>query len=80
MHHFGIALVVVGITMLVLGIAYHAQFMLALRSGRKHLVAEGLIHGVSPFPVSLTLITAVILLVLGVLTIISMIYHAGPLG
>ena len=34
-RHFGVALVMVGITMLVLGIVYHGQFMLALRISRK---------------------------------------------
>jgi putative membrane protein len=77
-HHFGIALVLVGIMMLVLGILYHGQFMLALRISRKQLTADGLIHGKSPFPVSLTLITAVVLLGISIAAIISMIFHIGP--
>jgi putative membrane protein len=58
-RHFGVALVLVGIAMFVLGIIYHVQFMLALRSSRKQLTEDGLIHGESPFPLSLTLVTAV---------------------
>jgi putative membrane protein len=77
-RHFGIALVLVGITMLVLGIIYHGQFMLGLRSSRKQLVEDGLIHGKSPFPPSLTLITAVILLGISVAAMTSMIFHIGP--
>lgn len=77
-RRFGVALALVGITMLLLGIVYHCQFMLALRISRKQLVADGLIHGKSPFPPSLTLITAVILLGVSVAAITSMIFHIGP--
>jgi putative membrane protein len=64
--------------MLVLGIAYHVQFMLGLRHLRESMRAEGLIHGESVFPVSLTLITALILLVIGVAAILSMAFQVGP--
>jgi putative membrane protein len=40
--------------------------------------AEGLVHGESVFPVSLTLITALILLIIGVAAILSMAFHVGP--
>jgi putative membrane protein len=39
---------------------------------------EGLVHGESGFPVSLTLITALILLIIGVGAIMSMAFHVGP--
>jgi putative membrane protein len=42
-RRFGIALVPVGILMLVFGILYHLQFMLALRSARNRLTEDGLI-------------------------------------
>ncbi len=77
-RHFGAALVLVGITMLVIGIIYHLQFMFALRVSRKQFVEDGLIHGKSPFPASFTLITAVILLGISVAAIISMLFHIGP--
>jgi putative membrane protein len=73
-RNFGVALVALGITMLVIGIVYHVQFMLRLRQERKAMVAVGLVHGESHFPVSLTLITAVVLLLIGVAAIISMIF------
>jgi putative membrane protein len=79
-RNFGIALVGLGITMLVIGIIYHAQFMLELRRERKALTAAGLIHGESRFPASLTLITAVILLLIGITAIMSMTMRVGPLG
>ena len=77
-RNFGLALVGLGIVMLVLGIVYHVQFMLGLRHLRESMRAEGLIHGESGCPVSLTLITALILLVIGVAAILSMAFHVGP--
>ncbi len=77
-RNFGLALVGLGIVMLVLGIVYHVQFMLGLRHLRELMRAEGLIHGESGFPVSLTLITALVLLVIGVGAILSMAFHVGP--
>ena len=57
-RNFGTTLVAIGIVMLVLGIVYHVQFMLGLRTVRGHLMTNGLIHGDSVFPPSLTLVTA----------------------
>jgi putative membrane protein len=79
-RHFGEALVMLGITMLVLGIGYHIAFMLALRRQRAQMTHDGLIHGESTFPVSLTLIVALVLLAIGVFAILSMVYHMGPFG
>jgi putative membrane protein len=77
-RNFGLALVGLGIVMLILGIVYHVQFMLGLRHLRESMRAEGLLHGESLFPVSLTLITALILLFVGVGAILSMAFHVGP--
>ena len=79
-RNFGVALVALGILMLVGGIVYHLQFMLHLRHQRQAMVAERLVHGESKFPVSLTLLTAVILLLVGVFAIVSMLFDIGPFG
>ena len=79
-RNFGIALVALGIGMLVLGIVYHVQFMLGLRHVRHEMIAQGLIHGESRFLVSLTLITAVVLLLVGIAAIVSMLFDVGPFG
>lgn len=79
-RNFGVALVALGIVMLIGGIVYHLQFMLHLRHQRDAMIAEGLVHGESKFPVSLTLLTAVILLGLGIVAIISMLFDVGPFG
>ena len=77
-RNFGGALVSLGIGMLVVGIAYHVQFMLGLRRVRKEMRLEGLVHGESVFPVSLTLITAVLLLAIGVVAILGIVFDVGP--
>ena len=77
-RNFGLALVLLGITMLVLGILYHVQFMAELRRERTRMKADGLIHGESAFPVSMTLIVAVLLLVVGLMAITAMVFNVGP--
>jgi putative membrane protein len=77
-RNFGITLVLLGIVMLIGGIVYHSQFMLHLRRERNAMTAAGLIHGESRFPPSLTLITAVLLLLIGVAAIVSMVFQVGP--
>ncbi len=79
-RNFGLALVALGIVMLVLGIGYHVQFMLGLRRLRESMRAEGLVHGETVFPVSLTLVTALVLLLIGVAAILSMAFRIGPFG
>ena len=79
-RNFGVTLVALGILMLVGGIIYHLQFMLHLRHQREAMVADGLVHGESSFPLSLTLITAIVLLLIGVAAIVSMIFDVGPFG
>ena len=75
---FGTTLVWIGIGMLVLGIVYHVQFMIGLRKTREQMHADGLIHAESHFPVSLTLIVAVLLLGLGIFALLSMSFGIGP--
>lgn len=79
-RNFGIALVALGILMLVIGIIYHVQFMLGLRAERSRMSASGQIHGESVFPVSFTLIAALVLLAIGVAAILSMIFSVAPFG
>ena len=78
--HFGLALVLLGVAMLVVGIGYHLSFMYGLRKERAQLKADGLIHGESQYPVSLTLMVALVLLAIGVLAISSMVFNVRPFG
>jgi putative membrane protein len=77
-RNFGLALVILGVGMLILGIIYHLQFMYGLRIQREAMTQEGLIHGQSVFPVSMTLIIAVLLLLVGLMAIASMVFDVGP--
>jgi putative membrane protein len=79
-RNFGLALVALGILMLIVGIIYHIQFMLGLRHLRESMRQDGLLHGESIFPLSLTLITALVLLIIGVAAIVSMMFQVGPFG
>jgi putative membrane protein len=79
-RNFGVTLVALGILMLVGGLIYHVQFMVHLRGERKAMAEAGLIHAQSSFPVSLTLITAAILLFIGIAAIVSMLFQVGPFG
>ena len=77
-RNFGVTLVALGILMLVVGIIYHLQFMLGLRREREEMHEEGLIYAQSRFPASFTLVTAFVLLAIGVFAITSMIFGIGP--
>jgi putative membrane protein len=79
-RNFGLALVLIGTLMLLLGIVYHLQFMAGLRRERAQMKADGLVHGESAFPVSLTLIVAAALLAIGLFAIASMVFSIGPFG
>src|SRR5580704_14488465 len=60
------------------GFAYHVQFMMGLRRLRESMREEGLVHGETVFPLSFTLVTALVLLLIGVAAIMSMVFHVGP--
>lgn len=77
-RNFGTTLVALGVLMLIVGIIYHLRFMLGLRQQRTAMMQLGLVHGESGFPPSLTVITAVLLLLVGVVAISSMVFSTGP--
>jgi uncharacterized membrane protein YidH (DUF202 family) len=70
-RNFGFALIALGILIMAGGIWRHVQFALELRRLRTILTREGLIHGQSAYPVSISLIVAVLLLLLGVAAIVN---------
>jgi putative membrane protein len=77
-RNFGGALVWLGVGMLTVGIIYHLLFMRGLRHMRESMKADGLIHGETSFPVSLTLIIAVLLLIVGLFATASIDLRSGP--
>jgi putative membrane protein len=78
-RNFGFALVALGVVMLVIGIWYHIRFMLGLRNRRREMTGAGLIHAQSEYPISLTLIVAVLLLLIGLVAVVGMVFGVGPL-
>jgi putative membrane protein len=78
-RNFGFALVTLGVLLLFMGIVGHVRFMLELRRDHTQLVDERFLPS-DRFPISVTLVTAVLLLAIGVLAILSMMGRAGPFG
>jgi len=76
--NFGIALVALGVFMLVLGIVYHIRFMSELRRERREMIGEHLLKGEMSYPVSLTMIVAALLLLIGMIAIVGMLIKIGP--
>jgi putative membrane protein len=54
--------------------------VIELRREREQMKTDGLVHGESAFPVSLTQITALALLAIGLLAIASTVFSMGPFG
>jgi len=77
---FGAGLVGIGILLLAGGIAYHVLYMVQLRQERAHLAQEQLIHAESAYPFSLSLMSAIVLLLLGIIALVGLAFGMGPLG
>ena len=75
---FGLSLVALGTVLLVFGIWHHIQFMLELRAQRRRMAANGLVHAESDFPISTTLIIAVLLVLLGIFAFVSSVFDILP--
>lgn len=76
-RNFGLALVTLGVLLLAFGIAGHVRFMIELRRDHTQMVEESLVPH-DRFPISVTLGSAVLLLLIGLLAILSMLLHVGP--
>ncbi len=74
---FGVALVTLGVLLLTLGIIGHVRFMLELRREHDLLAGERLVPS-DHFPISVTLVSALLLLCIGILAILSMVASIGP--
>ena len=74
---FGLALLGLGVLLLVGGIVRHVQFALELRRRRVAMKDEHLLHGESAYPLSMTLVTAVLLLMVGLLAVASVVFDVG---
>lgn len=79
-RNFGLTLIVLGVFLLVGGIVGHVRFALELRGVRAAMTREGLIHGETNYPVSVTFLTAVALLIVGVAAILSIVFRIPLFG
>jgi putative membrane protein len=77
-RNFGLSLVVLGIAILAVGIIDHLSFMLSLRAQHKAIPGRQFLRGHRPFPISLALTAAVLLLLIGVLAVVGIALHTGP--
>jgi uncharacterized membrane protein YidH (DUF202 family) len=77
-RNFGLALIYLGVVMVIAGIIYHLQFMGGLRRERELMRSDGSIHAQSRFPVSFTLLTAILLLLLGLAAVTSLTFKVAP--
>lgn len=75
---FAMTMIVLGTLLLVLGIANHYRYMIMVRRQRDALVAQGLMPLNEHFPLSLTLVTAFLLVLIGLAAGLSIIFRAGP--
>jgi putative membrane protein len=64
-RNFGLALILLGMAMLVMGIFGHAKFRRSLTARRQRLFAMGLLHTDLPYTATPTFIASVLVLLLG---------------
>ncbi len=63
-----------GVAILLGGIWRHVQFAQELRARRKMMIGEGLIHGDSAYPVSVSLLVAIGLMFVGLAAAANIIF------
>jgi putative membrane protein len=68
---FGLSLTTMGVVLLALGIAGDIRFMQNLKTQRQKLIDSGLADGLEPFPRSLSIVGAILLLLIGVAMVFS---------
>lgn len=79
-RNFGLAMILLGVLLLIGGIMRHLQFATELRHLRRAMVDDRLIHGETSYPVSLTLLTAIVLLAIGIASGLGIIFDLALFG
>lgn len=77
---FGLALILIGVALLVIGIVTDYRYMQRLKAQRALLVARGMLPDEPEFPRSLSLIMAIALLLFGLLVFFSILLRIWPFG
>jgi putative membrane protein len=75
---FGLALVFIGVLVLLLGTLFHYRYMVQLRRQRAEFIERGYLPGTSSFPISMSLVTSFLLLLVGLAAILSIMLRVGP--
>jgi putative membrane protein len=78
MKIFTMAMVIMGIIMLILGIIYQIRFMTQIRKERTELLQKSLLPTIDKYPVSMTLVIALLLFLLGLTAILIMYLQINP--
>ena len=73
-------LIALGVVLLALGIANYYHFMRQLRGEGADFVALGLLPSSTKFPTSLTLVTAFLLMLVGLFAFLGIAIRAWPFG
>jgi uncharacterized membrane protein YidH (DUF202 family) len=79
-RNFGLTLVVLGVLLLIGGLIQEMQFSGEIRRQREAMIADGLIHGQSHFPLSITTIVAIALLLVGLVAVASIVFNISLFG
>lgn len=77
---FGLALILIGVVLLVLGIITDYRYMQRIKAQRAQLVARGMLPAEAEFPRSLSLLMAMALLLFGVVVFFSIMLRIWPFG
>lgn len=77
---FALTMIILGTLLLALGILNDYRYMRRLRRQRADMLADGLLPPKDEFPRSLTLVTAFLLLLIGLVTALNIMLRSGPFG
>ena len=75
---FGLALVFIGVLVLLAGALYHYRYLIELRRQRAEFIERGYLRGKSAFPISMSLVTSFLLLLVGLAAALSIMLRVGP--
>ncbi len=75
---FGLALVFIGVLVLLAGALYHYRYLIELRRQRSEFIERGYLRGKSAFPISMSLVTSFLLLLVGLAAALSIMLRVGP--
>ncbi|WP_230281111.1 YidH family protein [Croceicoccus sp. Ery15] len=79
-RNFGLILILLGVAILLGGIWRHVQFAQELRRTRKTMMAEGLVHGESTYPISISLVVSIGLMLVGMAAAANIIFGISLFG